>query len=232
MPPRRVSKRSGRIALIDADPQEGYKTLVEGTPVSIHPSSALFQRPPEWCIYYELVLTASESEEATKERTLLTHPPEEYMHQVTAIEPKWLSEVAPTFFRVADQNKISKRKAAEKIEPLFDRFAADKDDWVSIEAGPVRPRLTPGSVSASKSGQHDHLKPSERNMSLYYIAYASPSRIPGRMYSTMECVNKLTVVLTTGPARTRHHSEILHRASLSGTRLDESSCCEWSKIIL
>ncbi|OCF43431.1 ATP-dependent RNA helicase DHX8/PRP22 [Kwoniella heveanensis CBS 569] len=94
------------------DPTEGYKTLVEGTPVSIHPSSALFQRPPEWCIYYELVLTAKE-----------------YMHQVTVIEPKWLSEVAPTFFRVADQNKISKRKASEKIEPLFDRFAAHKDDW-------------------------------------------------------------------------------------------------------
>lgn len=53
------------------------------------------------------------------------------MHQITVIEPKWLSEVAPTFFRVADMNKISKRKAAEKIEPLFDRFAADKDDWVS-----------------------------------------------------------------------------------------------------
>ncbi|KAL0255471.1 hypothetical protein I308_100275 [Cryptococcus tetragattii IND107] len=94
------------------DPTEGYKTLVEGTPVSIHPSSALFQRPPEWCVYYELVLTAKE-----------------YMHQVTVIEPKWLSEVAPTFFRIADQNKISKRKASEKIEPLFDRFAADKDDW-------------------------------------------------------------------------------------------------------
>lgn len=42
------------------DPVEGYKTLVEGTPVSIHPSSALFQRPPEWCIYYELILTSSE----------------------------------------------------------------------------------------------------------------------------------------------------------------------------
>jgi ATP-dependent RNA helicase DHX8/PRP22 len=41
------------------DPVEGYKTLVEGTPVSIHPSSALFQRPPEWCIYNELVLTQS-----------------------------------------------------------------------------------------------------------------------------------------------------------------------------
>lgn len=51
------------------------------------------------------------------------------MHQVTVIEPKWLSEVAPTFFKVADQNKISKRKQQEKIEPLFDRFAEDKDSW-------------------------------------------------------------------------------------------------------
>lgn len=55
------------------------------------------------------------------------------MHQITVIEPKWLSEVAPTFFRVADQNRISKRKANEKIEPLYDRFAADKDDWVSCQ---------------------------------------------------------------------------------------------------
>jgi len=29
------------------DPNEGYKTLVEGTPVYMHPSSSLFQRPPE-----------------------------------------------------------------------------------------------------------------------------------------------------------------------------------------
>ncbi|BEI80162.1 hypothetical protein CcaverHIS002_0106910 [Cutaneotrichosporon cavernicola] len=94
------------------DPMEGYKTLVESTPVSIHPSSALFQRQPEWCIYYTLILTAKE-----------------YMHQVTVIEPKWLQEVAPTFFKVADANKISKRKQGEKIEPLFDRFAETKDDW-------------------------------------------------------------------------------------------------------
>lgn len=61
------------------------------------------------------------------------------MHQVTVIEPKWLSEVAPTFFRVADQNKISKRKASEKIEPLFDRFATDKDAWVSPACRPDKP---------------------------------------------------------------------------------------------
>ena len=39
------------------DPQEGYKTMVEGNPVYIHPSSALFNKNPEWLIYHELVLT-------------------------------------------------------------------------------------------------------------------------------------------------------------------------------
>ena len=42
------------------DPQEGYKTVVEQTPVFIHPSSALFQRQPDWVIYHELVLTSKE----------------------------------------------------------------------------------------------------------------------------------------------------------------------------
>lgn len=32
------------------DPQEGYKTLVEGTPVFIHPSSSLFNRQPYVCL--------------------------------------------------------------------------------------------------------------------------------------------------------------------------------------
>lgn len=60
------------------DPQEGYKTLVEGTPVYIHPSSALFNRNPEWLVYQELVLTTRE-----------------YCHNVTAVESKWFVEVAP-----------------------------------------------------------------------------------------------------------------------------------------
>ncbi|OAX40882.1 P-loop containing nucleoside triphosphate hydrolase protein [Rhizopogon vinicolor AM-OR11-026] len=93
------------------DPQEGYKTLVEGTPVYIHPSSALFNRAPEWLIYNELVLTTRE-----------------YCHNVTTIEPKWLVEVAPQFFRVADDNKISKRKRQEKIEPLYNKYEKP-DEW-------------------------------------------------------------------------------------------------------
>ncbi|KAF7792541.1 hypothetical protein EIP86_003582 [Pleurotus ostreatoroseus] len=93
------------------DPQEGYKTLVEGTPVYIHPSSALFNRNPEWLIYHELILTTRE-----------------YCHNVTAIEPKWLIDVAPQYFKVADANKISKRKKQEKIEPLFNKYEK-ADEW-------------------------------------------------------------------------------------------------------
>ncbi len=50
-------------------------------------------------IYHEIVFTSKE-----------------YMREVTAIDPKWLTEAAPTFFRIADANKISKRKKQEKIE--------------------------------------------------------------------------------------------------------------------
>ena len=93
------------------DPQEGYKTLVEGTPVYMHPASALFGKPAEHVIYHSLV-------ETTKE----------YMHNVTAIEPKWLVEAAPTFFKVAGVHQLSKRKQAERIQPLHNRYAGE-DDW-------------------------------------------------------------------------------------------------------
>ncbi|KAI0182594.1 helicase associated domain-containing protein [Xylaria flabelliformis] len=93
------------------DPQEGYKTLVEGTPVYLHPSSALFGKQAEWVIYSTLVLTVKE-----------------YMHCTTSIEPKWLVEAAPTFFKVAPTDKLSKRKKAERIQPLYNKFATE-DDW-------------------------------------------------------------------------------------------------------
>ncbi|KAI0225998.1 DEAH-box ATP-dependent RNA helicase prp22 [Massospora cicadina] len=93
------------------DPQEGYKTLVEGTPVYIHPSSALFNKGSEWVVYHELVLTSKE-----------------YMREVTAIEPRWLVEAAPTFFKVADPHTLSKRKRQEKIEPLYNKYEKP-DEW-------------------------------------------------------------------------------------------------------
>jgi ATP-dependent RNA helicase DHX8/PRP22 len=93
------------------DPQEGYKTLIEGTPVSLHPSSALFGKQAEWVIYHTLVLTSKE-----------------YMHCTSTIEPKWLVEAAPTFFKVAPTDKLSKRRKAERIQPLYNKFATE-DDW-------------------------------------------------------------------------------------------------------
>lgn len=95
------------------DPQEGYRTLAEGGGnVYLHPSSSLFHRPPEYVVYHEVVMTSKE-----------------YMREVTAIEPKWLVEVAPRFFRMADPSHLSKRKRQEKIQPLFNRYTKDQDDW-------------------------------------------------------------------------------------------------------
>ena len=87
------------------DPQEGYRTLVDQNPVYIHPSSALFNKNPEYLIYHELVLTTKE-----------------YMRNIMVIDAKWLTELAPAFYKQADPNKLTKQKRKEKIEPLFDRF--------------------------------------------------------------------------------------------------------------
>ncbi|KAK8118723.1 pre-mrna-splicing factor atp-dependent rna helicase prp22 protein [Apiospora kogelbergensis] len=93
------------------DPQEGYKTLIEGTPVYLHPSSALFGKQAEWVIYHTLVLTTKE-----------------YMQTTTTIESRWLVDAAPTFFKVAPTDRLSKRKQAERIQPLYNKYAAE-DDW-------------------------------------------------------------------------------------------------------
>ncbi|KIW39343.1 uncharacterized protein PV06_09121 [Exophiala oligosperma] len=93
------------------DPQEGYKTLIEGTPVYMHPSSSLFGKAAEHVIFHTLVLTTKE-----------------YMHCTTVIEPKWLVEAAPTFFKVAPTDRLSKRKKAERIQPLHNKYAGE-DDW-------------------------------------------------------------------------------------------------------
>ena len=44
------------------------------------------------------------------------------MRECTAIDPKWLVEFAPSFFRVGDPTKLSKRKRQERLEPLYNRY--------------------------------------------------------------------------------------------------------------
>lgn len=93
------------------DPQEGYRTLVDGQVVYIHPSSSLFHRQPDWVVYHEIVLTTKE-----------------YMREVTTIDPKWLVEFAPTFFKYSDPSKLSKHKKQLRLEPLFNKYE-EPNSW-------------------------------------------------------------------------------------------------------
>ncbi|KCV69263.1 adenosinetriphosphatase [Fonticula alba] len=93
------------------DPQEGYKTLAEGTPVYIHPSSSLHSKHPEWVIYHSLVFTTKE-----------------YMREVLFIDPRWLVQVAPAYFNVADVSRVSKHKQQVRLEPLYSKFETP-NEW-------------------------------------------------------------------------------------------------------
>jgi ATP-dependent RNA helicase DHX8/PRP22 len=48
-----------------------------------------------------------------------THPPNQ---KVMHIDPSWLVELAPRFFKPADAHRLSRRKRWERIEPLYDKF--------------------------------------------------------------------------------------------------------------
>ncbi|GBM68895.1 ATP-dependent RNA helicase DHX8 [Araneus ventricosus] len=87
------------------DPQEGYRSLVDGQVVYIHPSSALFNRQPEWVVYHEVVQTTKE-----------------YMREVTTIDPKWMVEFAPAFYKFANPTKLSMHKKQQRLEPLHNKY--------------------------------------------------------------------------------------------------------------
>eukprot|EP01071_Lankesteria_metandrocarpae_P012591 Lankesteria_metandrocarpae@DN6068_c0_g1_i1.p1 len=87
------------------DPQEGYRTVVDNQQVYMHPSSAVYNKSPEFVVYHELVLTTKE-----------------YIRDCCSIEPAWLTELAPSLFKKADDTKLSRRKQRLRIEPLYNRF--------------------------------------------------------------------------------------------------------------
>lgn len=99
--------------LAKRDPHEGiYNTLLDHTPVHMHPSLAIYGRSVEYVIYHTLLLTSKE-----------------YMHCATAIDSKWLVELAPKFFKKGDPVNISDPKKKQKIVPLFNRYAENQDSW-------------------------------------------------------------------------------------------------------
>ncbi|KAK4786842.1 hypothetical protein SAY86_010675 [Trapa natans] len=59
-----------------------YKTVRTSQEVYIHPSSVLFRVNPKWIVYHSIVSTDRQ-----------------YMRNVVSIDPSWLTEVAPHFYR-------------------------------------------------------------------------------------------------------------------------------------
>ena len=50
------------------------------------------------------------------------------MREVCAIEPKWLVDVAPHFYKKIDPDQLKNMRKNKKIEPLFNRYE-DKNAW-------------------------------------------------------------------------------------------------------
>jgi pre-mRNA-splicing factor ATP-dependent RNA helicase DHX16 len=81
-----------------------YKTVKNSHTVHIHPSSSLFKETPRWVIYHELVFTTKE-----------------YIREIIEINPEWLMEVAPHYYKnidlvdISNYKKIVKNKGTSKI---------------------------------------------------------------------------------------------------------------------
>ena len=88
---------------------DGYRNLYDDRIVYIHPSSALYNKNPEWVLYNELIQTSKD-----------------YMRDISVINKKWLVEIAGTFYKVSDG--VNKRQKNEKIEPIHHKYE-DPNAW-------------------------------------------------------------------------------------------------------
>ena len=77
---------------------DGYVTLVDNQTVSIHPSSALFQKNPEMVVYHELVFTTKE-----------------FMRQIVEIKSEWLVEIAPHYYKKKDVEDDAGKKMPKVV---------------------------------------------------------------------------------------------------------------------
>ena len=78
---------------------DSYRTVKNGMTVYLHPSSVLFEVNPRWVIFYELVLTSKE-----------------YMRSDMPVEPEWLVEAAPHFYKRKDLDALGTNRKMPKGE--------------------------------------------------------------------------------------------------------------------
>eukprot|EP01113_Clastostelium_recurvatum_P030938 TRINITY_DN3814_c0_g2_i3.p1 TRINITY_DN3814_c0_g2~~TRINITY_DN3814_c0_g2_i3.p1 ORF type:complete len:927 (+),score=221.48 TRINITY_DN3814_c0_g2_i3:146-2926(+) len=70
-----------------------YRTIKQKQAVMIHPTSSLHEKMPKWVIYHELVFTTKE-----------------FMRQVLEIQPEWLVEIAPHYYKQKDIDDATGKK--------------------------------------------------------------------------------------------------------------------------
>ncbi|GAN06519.1 adenosinetriphosphatase [Mucor ambiguus] len=76
---------------------DSYRTVKQNQTVHIHPSSSMLEKKPKWLVYFELVLTSKE-----------------YMRQVMEIQPSWLLDVAPHYYKQSDLDNLDDKKKMPK----------------------------------------------------------------------------------------------------------------------
>ena len=103
------------------DGQRGYQTLVDHHLVHMFPGSALFGKDPDYVVFHELVNTTKE-----------------YIRNAVIVDPKWLVELAPAFYRRASPTEITERKRNERLKPLADHLRKNERDWRITEQRIVR----------------------------------------------------------------------------------------------
>lgn len=78
---------------------DSYRTVKNNMTVHIHPSSVLMDVRPKWVIFYELVLTSKE-----------------FMRSVMPLQPEWLTEVAPHYYKPKDVEALGVDRKMPKIQ--------------------------------------------------------------------------------------------------------------------
>ncbi|KAJ4303508.1 hypothetical protein N0V90_002404 [Kalmusia sp. IMI 367209] len=76
---------------------QSYRNVKSGLEFHIHPSSGLLETRPKWVLYNELVLTSKE-----------------FARGVMEIDPAWLTELAPHYFKQDDIEKLGVDKKMPK----------------------------------------------------------------------------------------------------------------------
>ncbi|CUG88013.1 ATP-dependent pre-mRNA splicing factor, putative [Bodo saltans] len=79
-----------------------YVTLSDRREVALHPSSSLRELVPKYVIYDELHMTSRE-----------------YMREVMAIDPAWLTELAPSYYARPKPGKLTKEQMCERLVPTL-----------------------------------------------------------------------------------------------------------------